>query len=128
MPAESEKQRRFMGAELARKRAGKATKTEMTEEQLEDFASKSAVEKLWTGARQEGPKPQMPDHLLPRKKGHGSAYPPNRNGALGPHRELKKEQAALEKAQQKGGGKGAEHNPYIDLEKVEVNGWKMKYH
>jgi hypothetical protein len=38
MPATSEKQRRFFGAELARKRAGKATETKMTESQLEDFA------------------------------------------------------------------------------------------
>jgi hypothetical protein len=40
MPAVSEKQRRFMGAELARKRKGKKTKTGMSESQLEDFARK----------------------------------------------------------------------------------------
>lgn len=40
MPAESEKQRRFMGAELARKRAGKKTRTGMNEKQLREFASK----------------------------------------------------------------------------------------
>jgi len=40
MPATSDKQRRFMGAELARRRAGKATKTKMSESQLSDFASK----------------------------------------------------------------------------------------
>lgn len=40
MPAETEKQRQFMGAELARKRAGKKIKTKMTEKQLEDFARK----------------------------------------------------------------------------------------
>ena len=40
MPAKTEKQRRFMGAELARKRAGKKTKTGMSEKQLEDFATK----------------------------------------------------------------------------------------
>lgn len=40
MPAESEKQRRFMGAELARKRAGKRTATGMSEQQLRDFARK----------------------------------------------------------------------------------------
>jgi hypothetical protein len=40
MPAESEKQRRFMGAELARKRAGKKTRTGMSEAQLKDFAAK----------------------------------------------------------------------------------------
>ena len=41
MPAKSEKQRRFMGAELARTRAGKKTKTSMSEEKLSEFASKS---------------------------------------------------------------------------------------
>jgi len=40
MPAESDRQRRFMGAELARKRAGKSTSTKMTEQQLRDFARK----------------------------------------------------------------------------------------
>ena len=40
MPAKSEKQRRFMGAELARKRAGKKTQTGMSEKQLEEFAFK----------------------------------------------------------------------------------------
>jgi hypothetical protein len=40
MPAKSEKQRKFMGAELARKRAGKKTQTGMSGKQLEEFASK----------------------------------------------------------------------------------------
>ncbi|HEY1294674.1 MAG TPA: DUF3008 domain-containing protein [Chloroflexota bacterium] len=40
MPARTEKQRRFAGAELARKRAGKPTRTDMTERQLEEFAAK----------------------------------------------------------------------------------------
>ena len=40
MPAKTEKQRRFMGAELERKREGKKTRTDMTEKQLEEFASK----------------------------------------------------------------------------------------
>ena len=40
MPATSDKQRKFMGSELARKRAGKQTKTNMSETQLSDFASK----------------------------------------------------------------------------------------
>ena len=39
MPAKSKKQQQFMGAELERKRAGKKTKTKMTEKQLEEFAS-----------------------------------------------------------------------------------------
>lgn len=38
MPSSSEKQRRFMGAELARKRAGKKTQTGMNEKQLSEFA------------------------------------------------------------------------------------------
>ena len=83
-----------MGAELARKREGKATETDLTEEQLEDFASKQ-LQNLPVGAQLEGIKPQLPDHLLPRKKGHGSEYPPTHSGALGPHRELKKQQEFL---------------------------------
>lgn len=38
MPSVSPKQRRFMGADLARKRAGKKTQTGMSESQLSDFA------------------------------------------------------------------------------------------
>jgi hypothetical protein len=45
MPAKSEKQRKFMGAELARKRAGKKTKTGMSEKQLEEYASKPRKKK-----------------------------------------------------------------------------------
>jgi hypothetical protein len=40
MPAKTEKQRKFMGAELQRKREGKQTKTDMSEKELEKFASK----------------------------------------------------------------------------------------
>lgn len=40
MPATSEKQRRFMGAELSRKRMGKKTRTGMSEEKLRHFARK----------------------------------------------------------------------------------------
>ena len=40
MPAKTEEQRRFMGAELERKREGKKTQTDMSEEELEKFASK----------------------------------------------------------------------------------------
>ena len=39
MPAVSKRQQRFMGAELGRKRAGKKTKTGMSETQLKEFAS-----------------------------------------------------------------------------------------
>jgi hypothetical protein len=40
MPAKSEKQRKFMGAELERKREGKTTKTDMSEAELEKMASR----------------------------------------------------------------------------------------
>jgi len=40
MPATSNKQRRYMGAELARLRSGKRTQTGMREKQLSEFASK----------------------------------------------------------------------------------------
>ena len=40
MPAVSEKQRRFFGAELARVRAGQRTKTHMSEDEMTKFARK----------------------------------------------------------------------------------------
>jgi hypothetical protein len=40
MPAKTKKQRKFMGAELQRKREGKKTKTDMSEQELERMASK----------------------------------------------------------------------------------------
>jgi hypothetical protein len=40
MPARTEKQRKFMGAELQRKREGRKTQTGMSEEELERMASK----------------------------------------------------------------------------------------
>jgi hypothetical protein len=45
MPAKTEKQRKFMGAELARKRSGKKTRTGMSEKQLEEYASKDGKKK-----------------------------------------------------------------------------------
>jgi uncharacterized protein DUF3008 len=39
MPSTSIAQQQFMGAELARKRAGKKTRTGMSEKQLEEFAA-----------------------------------------------------------------------------------------
>jgi hypothetical protein len=45
MPAKTEKQRRFMGAELERKREGKKTQTDMSESELEKMASKPASKK-----------------------------------------------------------------------------------
>ena len=52
MPAESEKQRKFMGAELARKREGKKTQTGMSEQQLKDFATKPK-KKGWTPGKKK---------------------------------------------------------------------------
>jgi hypothetical protein len=40
MPSSSEKQRRFMGADLGRLRAGEKTQTGMSEKSLRDFARK----------------------------------------------------------------------------------------
>ena len=40
MPAVSEKQRQFFGAELARARAGKKTRTGLSIEKLREFARK----------------------------------------------------------------------------------------
>lgn len=40
MPSTSEKQRRFMGAELGRAEKGEATKTHMSISSLKDFARK----------------------------------------------------------------------------------------
>jgi hypothetical protein len=45
MPAKTEKQRKFMGAELQRKREGKKTQTGMSEKKLEDMASKDGKKK-----------------------------------------------------------------------------------
>jgi hypothetical protein len=41
MPAQSQAQQQLMGADLARARAGKKTRTGMSKAQLEDFASTS---------------------------------------------------------------------------------------
>lgn len=40
MPAKSERQRRFMGAELGRAKSGKKTKTGMSVKQLREYAKK----------------------------------------------------------------------------------------
>lgn len=45
MPAVSERQRRFMGAELGRSRAGEKTRTGMSEEKLEHFARRPGRKK-----------------------------------------------------------------------------------
>jgi hypothetical protein len=43
--ASTERQREFMGAELSRLRAGKSTKTDMSEAQLREFARKPLARK-----------------------------------------------------------------------------------
>ena len=53
MPPKSEKQRRFMGAELARKREGKKTETGMSEKQLKEFATKPKNKKLPNKAKKK---------------------------------------------------------------------------
>jgi hypothetical protein len=45
MPSTSEKQRRFMGMELGKKRAGKHTDVKMSEQQLREFAKKPVKKK-----------------------------------------------------------------------------------
>ena len=40
MPAKTRRQQKFFGAELARKRAGKKTRTGMTERKLKEYARK----------------------------------------------------------------------------------------
>ena len=45
MPSSSTRQRRFMGAELGRLRAGKKTKTGMSEAQLKEFATKVPIQR-----------------------------------------------------------------------------------
>jgi len=68
MPSKTERQRKFMGAELSREREGEKTKTGMSESQLEDFASKpiekSRLEdihayrkKLYAHLRNKDPRP-----------------------------------------------------------------------
>jgi len=53
-PAVSEKQRRFMGAELARKRAGKKTKTGMSVQQLREYASSGGKDGTTTKGSRQG--------------------------------------------------------------------------
>jgi hypothetical protein len=62
MPAVSDRQQRFMGAELARKRAGKQTQTGMSEAQLEDFAKKKAPAAGRVKKKPPKPKPPPPGY------------------------------------------------------------------
>lgn len=49
MPSVSERQRRFMGAELGRLARGRKTKTGMSETQLREFARSSAAKQRIRG-------------------------------------------------------------------------------
>lgn len=51
MPSTSEKQRRFFGMQLGRKRAGEATDVDMSEPQLRDFARKPLGRKKSRGGK-----------------------------------------------------------------------------
>ena len=55
MPAKSKAQQRLMGADLARARAGKKTRTGMSANQLEDYAST--------------PTKGLPEKTKPKKQG-----------------------------------------------------------
>ena len=79
MPAVSEKQRKFMGAELGRERAGK-TQTGMTESQLEDFAKKPKSRPL---PMRKGPPPKSRAPLSARNPTPG----PDRGTAGGSSKE-----------------------------------------
>jgi len=57
MPAKSKAQKGFMGAELGRKRAGKKTKTGMSEGQLKEFA--------------RGASKGLPKRAKPKRRGMG---------------------------------------------------------
>ena len=70
MPSVSKKQQRFMGTELARKRAGKKTKTDMSAKQLEEYAStkrKGLPEKLGDHS-EENAKERM--KMMPKSHAH----------------------------------------------------------
>lgn len=71
-PAVSEKQRKLMGADLARKRAGEKTITGMSESQLEDFAKKPKSRPL---PQRKGPPPRSKAPLSSRNPTPG----PDRN-------------------------------------------------
>lgn len=78
MPAKSQAQQKFMGAELARKRAGKSTQTDMKASQLEDFAStrrKGLPKKVGSGGDYYGKGQGMPP--LPPDPSLGGAPSPS---------------------------------------------------
>lgn len=95
MPAVSAKQRRFMGAELARRRAGKRTKTGMTESQLEEFATMERgkhKKEMKTHMGKRGKMPMKPMSKMPT----GASQSPS--GDIGAKRQAESEKAGGFKA------------------------------
>lgn len=100
MPPKSERQRKFMGAELSRKRAGKKTETGMSETQLEDFATKPKGKKLPAVAkkkkkpikRQAGG-PVMPGNNYMVGESGPEMFQPKTSGKIVPTRQLMMGQA-----------------------------------
>jgi len=97
MPAVSKKQRRFMGAELGRTRAGKKTVTGMTRKQLKDFTGtkekglplrKSNPGPLQRAAQRSGigiggaPRRGRPKTDAQRRLSHGPGKLPSRGAGL----------------------------------------------
>lgn len=75
MPSVSKKQKRFMGAELGRLRAGEPTSTGMKEGQLEDFAA--------------GPSKGLPETKKPPKHHSKKHQPFGGPGMKGAGRQVK---------------------------------------
>lgn len=55
MPSVTERQRKFFGAELSRKREGKKTKTGLSEETLSEFASSIDTSQKKKAGKQNSP-------------------------------------------------------------------------
>lgn len=87
MPAKTERQRRFFGAELARKRAGKKTRTGLSEKELRKMASKSppsGVQAFTSNPSASGATPSVPTGYsnLPSSRALSTApVPPERSRA-----------------------------------------------
>ena len=65
MPSVSKKQQRLMGADLARARAGKKTRTGMSKKQLEEYASTPRK-----GLPAKKSKPKEATHKMPASHAH----------------------------------------------------------
>lgn len=87
MPATSERQRRFMGAELARSRAGKRTKTGMNQRQLEEFAVMDKKHDKEMDAKMKKHRGKMPMSKMPAGAGQSPS------GDIGAKRQEESEKA-----------------------------------